>query len=266
MSRLFRRGAPVFLVLFALVAVEARAGSSYLFGATEQDIDATMRYYFPRGYDRDTAFRQMSAPFDCRYFGDLCREVGEDSAYRMVEIVWQKAKRQMPLDMIARATEQQYEDLSLRWFERLYPEGIDDRDPYWGVVAAAGTPTPCQDTVSATSSDGKTRVTHKSRRHVILAVAWGRIQLEHYKKNTSGKFKLSKADRLETSGSVLVIDPDEIPLFVIISDTKDDAKQVAAAHAEPGVSLNKIPFAGGCGTATGSGIGEICSCSGAVQF
>lgn len=266
MSRLLTRSAFVFLVLFARVAVEARAGSSYLFGATGEDIDATMRYYFPRGYDRDAAFRQMSAPFDCRNFGDLCREVGEDYAYRMVEIMWQKARRQTPLDMIARATEQQYDDLRLRWFERLYPEGIDDRDSYWGVVAAAGTPTPCEDTVSATRSDGKTRVTHKSRRHVILAVAWGRIQLEHYKKNGSGKFKLSKADRLETSGSVLVIDPDEIPLFVIISDTKDDAKQVAAAHAEPGGSLDKIRFAGGCGTATGSGIGEICSCSGAVQF
>jgi hypothetical protein len=133
----------------------------------------------------------------------------------------------MPLDMIVRATEQQYDDLSLRWFERLYPEGIDDRDPYWGVAAAAGTPTPCEDTVSATSG-GKTRLIHKSRRHVILAVVWGRIQLEHYKKNVWGKFSLSKADRLETSGSVLVIDPDEIPLFVIISDTKDDSKQVAA--------------------------------------
>src|SRR5215203_4805685 len=145
MSRLLRRSASVFLVLFALVAVEARAGSSYLFGATEEDIDATMRYYFPKGYDRDAAFRQMSAPFDCRNFGDLCREVGEDYAYRMVEIVWQKAKRQTPLDMIARATEQQYDDLSLRRFESLYPEGVDDRDPYWGVVAAAGTPTPCED-------------------------------------------------------------------------------------------------------------------------
>ena len=116
------------------------------------------------------------------------------------------------------------------------------------------------------SSDLRTRVIHKSRRHVILAVVWGRIQLEHYKKNVWGKFRLSKADRLETSGSVLVIDPDEIPLFVIISDTKYDARQVAAAHGEPGVSLDKIRFAGGCGTAAGSGIGEICSCSGAVQF
>lgn len=32
----------------------------------------------------------------------------------MVETVWQAGKRQLPLDMIARATEQQYDDLSLR--------------------------------------------------------------------------------------------------------------------------------------------------------
>jgi hypothetical protein len=159
------------------------------------------------GYDREAAFREMSAPFDCGNFGDLCRQVGEGYAYRMVEIVWQKAKRQTPLDMIARATEQQYDDLSLRWFERLYPEGIDDRDPYWGVFAAPGGQT-IADTVSATSSDGQIRVIHKSRRHVILAVAWGRIQLEHYKKNASGKFKLSKADRLEVSGDVLARERD----------------------------------------------------------
>jgi hypothetical protein len=263
MSRLLRRSASVFLVLFTLVAVQARAGSSYLFGATEEDIDATMRYYFPKGYDRDAAFRQMSAPFDCRNFGDLCREVGEDYAVRMVEIVWRKAKRQTPLDMIARATEQQYDDLSLRWFERLYPEGIDDHDPYWGVFAAPGGQT-IADTVSATSSNGQIRITHKSRRHVILAVAWGRIQLEHYKKNVFGKFKLSKADRLETSGDVLVAREDEIPTFVLISDTKDDAKQVAASHGEPAVSLSVIPLAEGCGTAVGSGISEICSRSGAL--
>jgi hypothetical protein len=262
MFRLLRRSASVFLVLFALAAVEARAGSSYLFGATEEDIDATMRNYFPRGYDRDAAFRQMSAPFDCRNFGDLCREVGDDYAYRMVETVWQKAKRQTPLDMIARATEQQYDDLSLRWFERLYPEGIDDRDPYWGVFAAGGQT--IADTVSATSSNGQIRVTHKSRRHVILAVAWGRIQLEHYKKNVWGKFRLSKADRVEVSGAVLVTRQDEIPTFVLISDTKDDEKQVAASHGEPAISLSVIPLAEGCGTAVGSGISEICSSSGAV--
>jgi hypothetical protein len=261
MSRLLRRSASVFLILFALVAVEARAGSSYLFGATEEDIDAAMLYYFPKGYDRDAAFRQMSAPFDCRNFGDLCREVGEDYAYRMVEIVWQKAKRQTPLDMIARATEQQFGDLSLRWFERLYPEGIDDHDPYWGLFAASGS---SADTVSATSSNGQIRITHKSRRHVILAVAWGRIQLEHYKKNVWGKFRLSKADRVETSGDVLVTREDEIPTFVLISDTKDDAKQVAASHGEPAISLSVVPRAAGCGTAVGSGIAEICSVSGSI--
>jgi len=262
MSSLLRRGAPVFFVLFALITVEAHAGSSYLFGATEGDIDATMRYYYPKGYDRDAAFRQMSAPFDCRNFGDLCREVGEDYAYRMVEIVWLKAKRQTPLDMIARATEQQFDDLSLRWFERLYPEGIDDRDPYWGVFATAGGQTTA-DTVSATSSNGQIRITHKSRRHVILAVAWGRIQLEHYEKNVWGKFKLSKADQLEVSGDVLVTREGDIPTFVLISDTKDDAKQVAAAHGEPAISLSVIPLAEGCGTAVGSGISQICSQSGA---
>lgn len=263
MCRLFRRIASAFIVLFALAAVQAQAGDSYLFRATDEEIDVVMSHYFPKGYDREAARQQLSAPFNCRNFGDLCREVGEDYAYRLVETVWQKAKRQTPLDMIARATEQQYDDLSLRWFERLYPEGIDDHDPYWGVFAAAGGQTD-EDTVSATSSNGQIRITHKSRRHVILAVAWGRIQLEHRKKNVWGKFRLSKADRLEVEGAVFVTREGEIPTFVLISDTKDDAKQVAAAHGEPAISLRIIPFTEGCGTAVGSGIAEICSRSGAI--
>lgn len=263
MFRLFRRSASAFIVLFTLAAAQAHAGNTYLFGATDEEIDAVMSHYFPKGYDREAARQQLSAPFDCRNFGDLCREVGEDHAYRMVEIVWQKARRQTPLDMIARATEQQYDDLSLRWFERLYPEGLDDGNPYWGVFAAAGGGTSA-DTVSATSSNGQIRITHKSRRHVILAVAWGRIQLEHYKKNVWGKFRLSPADRLEVSGDVLVTRQNEIPTFVLISDTKDDAKQVAAAHGEPAISLSVIPRVTGCGTAAGSGIPEICSRSGSI--
>lgn len=130
------------------------------------------------------------------------------------------------------------------------------------MFAAAGGQTTA-DTVSATSSNGQIRITHKSRRHVILAVAWGRIQLEHYEKNVWGKFKLSKADRLEVSGDVLVTREGDIPTFVLISDTKDDAKQVAAAHGEPAISLSVIPLAEGCGTAVGSGISQICSQSGA---
>jgi hypothetical protein len=266
MVRLFRRSASAFIVLFALAAVDAQAGNSYLFRATDAEIDAVMSHYFPRGYDREAARQQLSAPFDCRNYGDLCREVGEESAYQMLRVVWEEGKRETPLDMIARGAEQQFDDLALRWFERLYPDGVDGRDPYWGVLAAAGGPTPCDETVSAESSDGEFRIVHKSRRHRLLLVAWGRIRLEHFRKNFFGNYKPAKADRLQTTGTVIVDKLLEDPVGFPISETEDDTKQVEVAHAAPNQSPDVIPFVEGCGSAVGSGIGTVCSCSGEIPF
>ena len=266
MFRLFRGRAFAFIVLFALVAVQAQAGNSYLFRATDEEIDAVMSHYFPKGYDREAARQQLSAPFDCRNYGDICGDIGEDSAYEMLRAVWEEAKRQTPMDMIARGAEQQFDDLALRWFERLYPDGVDARDSYWGVLAAAGGTTPCDETVSAESSDGEFRIVHKSRRHRILLVAWGRIRLEHFRRRISGKYKPEKADRLETSGTVIVARLQQDPVGFPISETKDDTKQVDAAHPAPNDSPDVIPFVEGCGSAVSSGIGTVCSCSGEIPF
>lgn len=266
MFRLFRRSASAFIVLVALAAVQAQAGNSYLFRATDQEIDAVMSHYFPKGYDREAARRQLSAPFDCRNYGDLCREVGEESAVQMLRGVWEEGKRQTPIDMIARGAEQQLDDLALRWFERLYPDGVGRGDSYWGVLAAAGGTTPCDDTVSAESNDGEFRIVHKSRRHRILFVAYGRIRLEHFRRNIFGKYKPAKADRLETSGTVIVDKLLEDPVGFPISETEDDTKQVEVAKSALADSPDVIPFVEGCGSATGSGIGTVCSCSGEIPF
>jgi hypothetical protein len=266
MFHLFRRSASAFIVLFTLVAVQAQAGNSYLFRATDEEIDAVMSHYFPKGHDREAARQQLSAPFDCRNYGDLCREVGEESAYQMLRVVWEEAKRQTPIDMIARGAEQQFDDLALRWFERHYPDGVDGRDSYWGVLAAAGGTTPCDDSVSAQSNDGEFRITHKSRRHKILLVAWGRIRLEHFRRNISGKYKPAKADRLQTTGTVIVDKLLQDPVGFPLSETMDDTKQVEAAHSALADSRDVIPFVEGCGSAAGSGIDTVCSCSGEIPF
>jgi len=266
MFHLFRRSASVFIVLFALAAVQAQAGNSYLFRATDEEIDTVMTHYFPKGYDREAARQQLSAPFDCRNYGDLCREVGEDSAYQMLRGVWEEAKQQTPIDMIARGAERQLDDLALRWFDRLYPDGVDARDSYWGVLADSGGTTPCEDTVTAQSNDGEFRIVHKSRRHRILAIAWGRIRLEHFRRNIFGNYKPAKADRLQTTGTVIVAKLLQDPVGFPISETQDDAKQVDAAHPVIADSRDVIPFVEGCGSADGSGIATVCSCSGQIPF
>lgn len=262
MSGLFRRALSVgFVVGFALVAVEARA-ASYLFRLSEQEIEDVMNHYYPRGYDRDVVLRQMSEPFDCGNFGDLCESVGEDYAVRLVENGWARARNRYPIETIGRTVEQQHEDFSRRWFERVYPDGVPEKDPYWGVTATAAA-APCDDTVSATS--GNFRVVHTSRRFSIGVFAYGRVKVEHFKKNVFGNFKPEPAD-LEVEGRVFVkfIGFDPVPFE--ISDSKDDRKSVAATHGDGGITIVAIRYVEGCGGVQNNNLLRACSCLGILPF
>jgi hypothetical protein len=262
MSGLFRRALSVgFVVVFALVAVEARA-ASYLFRLSEQEIEDVMDHYYPRGYDRGVVLRQMSEPFDCANFGDLCEAVGEDYAYGMVEGAWARATKRYPIETIDRAVQQQLEDLGRRWFERRYPDGVPERDAYWGVTAtAAGAP--CDRTVSATS--GSFRVVHTSTRFTIGVIAFGRVKTELFKKNVFGNFKPDRGD-LEVEGRVFAkfIGFDPVPFDV--SDSKDNTKSVAASHGAGGITIVSVPFVEGCGGVQNNGALHACSCSGTLPF
>lgn len=259
MSGLFRRiPSLVFAVLVVCVSVKAHAGTSYLFGATSEEIDEVMSDYFPRGYDQEAIHRQMTAPFDCANFGDLCELVGESYAYQIAEDTWARAVKRYSIDTLDRIAQQQVEEYGRRWFERLYPNGVSDLDAYWGVSARSSS---CDNTVSATSGDF--RVRHTSRRITILFVAWGRVKVELFKKNILGNFKPDRGD-LEVEGTVFVkfIGNDPVPFDV--ADAKDDVKQVAGAHPGGGITIVTIPFVEGCGGVQNNGALRACSCAGTL--
>ncbi|MGZ5474843.1 MAG: hypothetical protein ACXWG4_12875, partial [Thermoanaerobaculia bacterium] len=228
------------VVLFLIWAMEAQA-SSYLFRLSEAEIDGVMSYYYPKGYDRESVLRQMSEPFDCRNVGDLCREVGQDYAYQLLETAWKQARMQYSIEAIDRMAQHQLEILSGRWFEQLYPLGVPDKDPYFGDSSSEE----CSDTVSETVGDF--RVVHTSRRHSLIVYAWGRVKVEHFKKNSSGTFKLSKADLLEVEGNVTAQTAGFDPVIFPVFDSKETAKSVAQSHRTGGLSVFAIPFVEGCG-------------------
>lgn len=265
MSGLFRRiPSIVFAVLFALVAVEARAGD-YLFRLSGQEIDDTMSHYYPKGYDRDAVHRQLTAPFDCRNFGDLCREVGEDYAYRLVETVWARARRRMPIESIDRAARQELEAYTLRWFERLYPDGVPERDDYWGSpFAEPGAPAACVDTAFRDSGDF--RIVQTSRRIPVAPIVWGRIKVEHFRKNLAGKYKRHDADLLEVEGRAFIQEPDFDPVETPLFNIREDAKQVGATAFETAIGLVRVPFVEGCGGDSNNSALFACTCSGEVPF
>jgi hypothetical protein len=254
---MFRNIVSAIVVLFILSAADARA--SYLFDLTEREIDEIMSHYYPKGYDRDEVLRQMTAPFDCRNFGDLCREAGEENAYHLVETAWIMGRRLQPVEMIDRMSQQQIEALSLRWFERNYPDGVPDRDPYWGIFADEESS--CDDTVTAQKGDF--RVVHTSRRHSLGFFGWGRSKVEHFKRNIFGNFKPERAGRLEVDAFVITQEGDDNPVFnIVTTDTKEDAKQIALTVTEGGIHLVRILFVKGCGGVPGDETLTACSCSG----
>jgi hypothetical protein len=245
----------VLVFLLTLGAVQAHA--SYLFGLTDKEIDEVMTYYYPRGYDRDAALRQMSEPFDCKNFGDLCTEVGERYALRIVESGWLEARKRYPIEMIDRAAEHDLEYYGQLWFDSLYPQGVPAKDPYW--VGDGGTE--CTGTGFADSGDF--RVVHTSRRHTLVVLAWGRVKVEHFKRNLAGNYELKKADKLQVEGTIFfkaTSAPE--PFSVDVGDEKEDAKRVAAFQPHGGVEIVSVPFVEGCGGVPGTLL-WACSCIGA---
>jgi hypothetical protein len=260
MQGLFRRiPSIVVTVLFVFAAIDARA--DYLFRLTAEEIDSVMSHYYPKAYDRELVHRQMSEPFDCGNFGDLCDSVGEDYAYRLVENAWARARKLYPLEMIDRATQEQLDDFERHWFERRFPDGVPDRDPYFGVEAQAGAE--CDKTVSATSGDFK--IVHTSRRFTIGVYAFGRIRVEHFKKNIFGKFKPEDAD-LEVEGRVFVKFIGFEPVPFDVSASANDVELVQAKHSDGGITVIGIPFVEGCGGVRNNGALQACSCVGTLPF
>ena len=261
MSGLFRR-IPflVFAVVLAFGAIDAHAG--YLFRLTEEEILATMDYYNPKGdCDRKLVLEQMSEPFDCRYFGELCGEVGEDNAYRILAGAWARAKQRIAVEEIDREMMEQLDGYSLRWFEKLYPDGVPAKDAYWGVFAEPGTPTPCLNT--ATAESGDFRVVHKSRRYQLAFRGWGRIKVEHFKKNFFGNFNHERADLLEVEGRAFLQKPNGLPLEVELFDIREDARHVADSVAD---RFSDVPYVEGCGGVPNNSALRACTCSGQLPF
>ena len=238
-------------------AFEARA-ASYLFGLTEREIDEVMQHYDPKGeLDRDEVLRAMSEPFDCRHFGDLCQEVGERYASQIVETAWKHGRIFAPIESIDRAVQYDLDTLSRRWFESNYPDGVPDRDPYFGEAASSGA---CVKT--STVTEGNFRVVHSSRRFItILFTAFARIKVEHFKKNLLGKWKPEPADRLEVEGEATFIQANFETFFFPLFDSKENVKQVADTQAFGIVGLFRVPFVEGCGGIPNPAL-FTCSCNG----
>ena len=242
-------------VVLTLAAGAAQA--SYLFGLSEREIDDVMSRYYPGGYDRAAALEQMSAPFNCKNSGDLCTEVGERNALRILEKAWNSARKGYPIEMIDRAAEHDLEYYATLWFDSRYPQGVPEKDPYFvGYASTNG----C--TGTGFTDSGDFRVVHTSSRHTLVLLAWGRVKVEHFKRNILGNFDLRKADRLRVEGTIFFDEGSPLgPFSVDVADDKEDVKRVAASQPHGGITIVRVPFVEGCGGVPGTAL-QACSCLG----
>src|SRR4051812_48499443 len=85
MSRTFALAPAFLLSLAACVDAAAPASDTYLFGLGADQVLAARRVAHTDMSD-DAWLDAHRGEFDCRRYGDLCRDVGRDAAYQIIEL------------------------------------------------------------------------------------------------------------------------------------------------------------------------------------
>ena len=190
---------------------EAQPAEEYLFDLNREQILATMVFYHSDDFDPQKVLTDLSEPFDCSRFGDLCDEVGFENAKQVIRSTWNMAHSRVPFAQIDEAMSSQIDELHEQWLNERFPEGIPDDSPFWGEIGtssplenpqlnragklAVSWPLTCEGKTSTkTSGDKKYRIRQKSGvvNTSIYHQPWSSISF--YKKNSKGNFNKTKAE------------------------------------------------------------------------
>lgn len=157
------------------LGAEGEAGP-YLFGLSEADIIAAALAAKPDRVDLDLVLERMRKPFDASKFGTLHHAVGRDGMLRIQYRVWELLLAGIPQESAQEEARRLIDREREAYFQKMYPVGIPDDDPYWGILiradgsqataAAAG----CGSEVTVEASGGQWRL--KSESHDFMAATW----------------------------------------------------------------------------------------------
>ena len=248
----------------AIAAAPAHAASEeYLFDLSADEILRLMEEYMGEtGYDRGEILARMTAPFDCRHFENLCLEVGREYAYQVLEQIWMQGRRGVDGKVIAAEVEALLPRLAASYVEVQFPDGIEDRAPYFGVQASLEGQDECSNSVVYKSS-GSFRL-RQSAHNIDAALVWSQYsQAAFFKKNVWGNYNLEKADRMRVDARFFVtglIAPEVLDRSKEQTNTKRVTITVFPAF-DIGNAISNL-HTEGCGKATDQVVLEACACTG----
>lgn len=259
----------IFLLLFSLPLIAAlsipayAADPEYLFDLTADEIVRLMdEYVGERGYNREEALARLAKPFDCRYYEDLCAELGPDYTYYLLEEVWTQGQRGVSSKVIAAQIEDLLPRLSASYIELRFPDGIDPRDLFFGTPIGVGEIPPCTQKVVNVNS-GVFRLRQTSRKADFVLIFTPFAQSEFYKKNNNGKYRGERANRIRVDGQHFFT-TDDIPNVESKSKERSDDKQVTVLFGggDVGNAVQDIHVES-CGFADDAVFLQACACTGA---
>lgn len=246
------------LATCTLAPALAPAGEStrYLFDLDAPTILGIMDHYVGRGrYDERTILARMTAPLDCRHHAVLCGELGPDYTGVVLQQAWTQARRGDRVETIASATIELADTLAERWVEAGFPNGIDPRNPYFGVD---GEQTQCTEPV-VHSDVGDFRLRQSA--HVVdlgvFPTRWARSAFS--RRNQNGNYRGERADYIEI----------EAQFFALGELGADSFFRFKAKEREKAVSVSAVGswtlstfHVEGCGKVSGPATLSACACSG----
>lgn len=260
------RGLRALALLGGLAAVampaHAETSSEYLFDLSADEILRLMNEYVGEdGYDRGEALERMSAPFDCRFHETLCAEIGRDYSYYLLEQIWMQGRRGADPKVIAAEVEALLPKLAESYVEVQFPDGIDPRDSYLGVPTSLSVPADCTAQVVYKDS-GSFRLRQSAHRMDGVLLFAPYAQAAFFKKNSSGNYKLEKANRLRVDAQFFVTG-------VIAPEVLDRSKEqtntkrvtIVLAGFDIGNAISNLHVEA-CGKATDQVVIQACACTG----
>lgn len=237
----------------------ATAGDStrYLFGLDAPTILGVMDHYVGRGrYDERTILARMTAPLDCRHHAVLCGEIGPDYTGIVLNQVWTQAQRGEKVETMELAAIDLANVLADRWIELRYPDGIEPRSPYFGVVYSMAP----QCTEPVVHDDAGAFRLRQSAHVVDVGVfptRWARAAFQ--RRNSNGKYKPERADLLAIEAQFFAQGDLGLDVF-LRGKAKADEKTISLTAVGPSTFSNF--HVEGCGSVFGPASLEACACSG----
>lgn len=226
-----------------------------LFDLSDAELRTVLEHYAPRASVEGVRSR-FSKP-GLAEFGDLAREVGPEAGPKVLASLWVQARRGVTPEALALHFSAEIERYAELW--EAEQAGAGHEAALVGVPRSANdVPLVCGPARNADS--GVFRVKLNTTRVPALLVSYGSVRVDHYKRNSKGKYKDAKAARLEVQGSVLMDFGDGVAQEFPVAKVETNEKKAKASFTYGG--LAQVPFVFGCGGVSANSPLWTCACSG----